>query len=151
MWRDYEATELSLRAHPFSFIRPYLDPTQIDTAQSLKQDSFTTRNNRISVAGRVLFRQRPRTAKGTVFLTIEDETAVANLILRSHVFKQYTDIALHSSWIIAHGTLQRSESVVYVSVQRLEDLQTRGLSEAFTREAFTRDTAPIKYTRYKYT
>ncbi len=76
----------------------------------------------ITVAGVVLNRQRPGTASGIVFMTIEDETGVANLILYSDVFDRHRHAARHATLITAQGRVERQEKVVHVKVQRISSL-----------------------------
>ena len=75
----------------------------------------------IAVAGIVLVRQRPSTASGIVFMTIEDETGVANLIVRPHIFDRYRKAARHSTILIARGAVERQGNVVHVLVRSLVD------------------------------
>jgi len=79
----------------------------------------------IKVAGLVLMRQRPGTAKGITFVTLEDETGIANLIVHAHTWKKYELPARRASALIAEGRLERKDEVVHIIVRRLEDLQSR--------------------------
>ena len=116
---DYRTTGLSLRAHPLKFLRPQLDARRITPAQGLSG----TRDGRfLRVAGLVLVRQRPSTAKGITFVTLEDETGTVNLIVRPEVWEQHHQVARTATVLLAHGILQRHESIIHVLVSRLEDL-----------------------------
>jgi error-prone DNA polymerase len=86
-------------------------------------------NRHVRVAGVVLVRQRPSTAKGITFVTIEDETGVANLIVRQDVWQRFYRAARTAAALVAHGRLQRQGRVIHVLVTRLEDLSEmiRGL------------------------
>src|SRR5205807_2373435 len=75
---DYGAAGLTLRAHPMSFLRSWLDQLQVARAADLKTLPV---DDKIKIAGVVLMRQRPSTAKGVTFVTLEDETGMANLII----------------------------------------------------------------------
>ena len=68
-------------------------------------------------------RQRPGTAKGITFVTIEDETGPANLIIRQEVWERYRRVASGANAIVAHGSLQRVEGVIHLLVDRLQDLR----------------------------
>jgi error-prone DNA polymerase len=77
------------------------------------------------VAGLVILRQRPSTAKGITFVTLEDETGVVNLVVRQAVWDRYYKIARCSPAWIAHGKLERKDAIIHVVVNRLEDLSSR--------------------------
>jgi error-prone DNA polymerase len=76
----------------------------------------------VRVAGLVLVRQRPGTAKGITFVTIEDETGAANLIIRPDVWQKFYRPARTASALVAHGRLQNERDVIHVLVTKLEDL-----------------------------
>lgn len=119
---DYRTTGLSLKAHPLSFYREQLDALRITRAADLA----TLRNGQfVRVAGLVLLRQRPGTAKGITFMTLEDETGVANLIVRMEVWKRYYKAARTASAMIASGRLQVHETVVHLLVTKMEDMTQR--------------------------
>jgi len=116
---DYRAMGLSLRAHPLSFLRTELDKRGVVPAVEL---ATAPRGEPVRVAGLVLVRQRPSTAKGVTFVTLEDETGVANLIIRPAVWRRCRRAALRAVLLLAHGRLQREQDVIHVLVTRLEDL-----------------------------
>jgi error-prone DNA polymerase len=119
---DYRTTGLTLRAHPVSFLRPALDRLGIipaDRLVGLKND------RRLSVAGLVLCRQRPSTASGVTFVTLEDETGIVNLIVHREVWERYRRVARTAVGMIAHGRLQVEAEVIHVLVSRMEDLSER--------------------------
>ena len=119
VYADYQSSGLSLRAHPIGFHREALSELGARTAKQLEE----CRNNSfVRVAGIVLLRQRPSTAKGITFVALEDETGVANLVVRQPVWDRYYRVARSSPAWLAHGKLERKESVIHVVVQRLEDL-----------------------------
>ena len=116
---DYRTTGLSLKAHPLKFLRPQLDQRRITPAWRLA----STKDGRfLRVAGLVLVRQRPSTAKGITFVTLEDETGVVNLIVRPEVWERHHQAARAATVLLAHGILQSQDSVIHVLVNRLEDL-----------------------------
>jgi error-prone DNA polymerase len=77
------------------------------------------------VAGLVLLRQRPSTAKGITFVTLEDETGTANLVVHLATWERFYQVARRASAMIAHGRLERKYGVIHVVVERLEDLGER--------------------------
>ncbi|HTU26789.1 MAG TPA: hypothetical protein VMF30_15380, partial [Pirellulales bacterium] len=115
---DYRSTGLSLRAHPIEFLRGRLSELGVVPAERLATlaDGVSVR-----VAGLVLVRQRPATASGITFVTLEDETGVANLIVRPDVWRRFFEAASRAIVLIAHGRLQRQEEIIHVLVWRLED------------------------------
>jgi error-prone DNA polymerase len=116
---DYRTAGLSLRAHPLEFLRAKLEPRHVVTAKALK----TLPHGRpVCVAGIVLVRQRPSAAKGITFVTLEDETGTANLIIRSAVWRRYREAAMAATLLLAHGRLQRQGQVIHVLTTKLVDL-----------------------------
>jgi error-prone DNA polymerase len=79
----------------------------------------------VKVAGLVLLRQRPSTAKGITFVTLEDETGTANLIVHQRTWERFYDVARRSPAWLATGRLECKESVIHVIVSRIEDLSAR--------------------------
>lgn len=115
---DYRTTGLSLLAHPLQFLRGELEKLRVIPAGGLR----TWPDGKwVRVAGLVLVRQRPSTAKGITFVTLEDETATANLIIRPEVWKRFRNAALNATVLIASGPLQRKEENIHVLVAKLED------------------------------
>lgn len=119
---DYASIGLSLKAHPISFIRDTLDARGVTPAADLRRERACPQGKAVSVAGLVLMRQRPGTASGVVFITLEDETGIANLILWKDTFERFRRVARLSSGMLAHGRVEREGEVVHVHVQRLECL-----------------------------
>ena len=115
---DYRTTGLSLQAHPLSFLREDLTRRGVAPAESLK---ILPNGGPVRVAGIVLVRQRPGTAKGITFVTLEDETGQANLIIRPDVWKKYRTAAHGATLLLAQGRLQRHGSVIHVLVAQLAD------------------------------
>ena len=115
---DYETTGVSVGDHAMKVVRPRL-PRHYKSARDLM-----TANNgaRVSTAGMVICRQRPGTASGVVFITMEDETGFVNLILWSRTFEKWRHVATTSSMLVAHGKVERQGEVVYVVPDRLEKL-----------------------------
>jgi error-prone DNA polymerase len=116
---DYRSVGLSLKDHPMRFLRPMLRRLRVLQASDLATHPA---NRRVKVAGLVLLRQRPSTAKGITFVTLEDETGQANLIIRQRVWERNHETARTASAMIAHGHLQRQDSIVHIIVTRLQNL-----------------------------
>ncbi len=123
--QDYEASGLSLKAHPVSFIRGALDELDAIPTADLRDPRLSPQGRRVAVAGIVLSRQRPATASGVVFITLEDETGIANLIIWSTTFERYRWVARLSTVLLARGRVERQGDVVHVHVDRLENLDSR--------------------------
>jgi len=119
---DYRSVGLSLRAHPISFYRKGLDEMNVTTAAGLEDKE---NNRHLRVAGLVILRQRPSTAKGITFVTLEDETGTANLVVKQKTWERYYKIARRSPAWIAHGKLEKKSGVIHVVVNRLEDMSQR--------------------------
>jgi error-prone DNA polymerase len=116
---DYRASGLSLRAHPVAFLRDELKARKMITCAQLQ----TTRDGRwIELAGLVLVRQKPGSAKGVMFITLEDETEVANLVVWTNVFEKNRRTVLGASMMGVRGQVQREGEVIHVVAQRLDDL-----------------------------
>jgi len=116
---DYQSLSFSLKAHPMSFLRERLAGKGCRPNADLEQ----IRSGRVvKVAGLVLVRQRPGSAKGVVFETIEDESGVANIIVWPKVFEKFRAIVLGSRCVGVRGKLQNEEGVIHVVAEYLEDL-----------------------------
>ena len=122
VFRDYATTGLSLKAHPMSFYREQLD--QLGIVANDRLASFRT-GRRVKVAGIVIMRQRPSTAKGITFVTIEDETGVANLVVHQNTWQRYYAVARRGTAWLAHGRVENKYSVIHVVIDRLELLGNR--------------------------
>ncbi|SDD83024.1 error-prone DNA polymerase [Niabella drilacis] len=131
--QDYNSTSLSLKAHPVSFARPGLQKRNIAPTRMLEEwpDGAFVR-----IAGLVLVRQRPQTATGVCFITIEDETGIANLVVFHKVFETYRREILQSKLLMVSGKLQKEGSVIHVVVRRcynmnayLQDMVAPGAEE----------------------
>ncbi len=119
---DYRTTSLSLKTHPVSFYRDELAALQAVRCASLKE----LRNGaRASVGGLVLVRQRPGTAQGVVFLTLEDETGIANIVCWKDVFAAHRRLVMSSSFLVVHGRVQAAEGVIHVVAEGFTDLSAR--------------------------
>jgi error-prone DNA polymerase len=119
---DYDALGLSLNAHPLELVRAALQQIKVITNRELAN---TRAGRKVAVAGLVTHRQRPGTAKGLVFMTLEDETAQANLIIRPAVWQRYRNVGRSKIALIAEGVVERQGRVLHVQVTRLHDLSAR--------------------------
>jgi error-prone DNA polymerase len=116
---DYQISGLSLREHPLRFLRDRLRERGVAAAAEL---ATLEPDRRYRVAGLVLLRQRPSTAKGITFMTLEDETGTANLVVHSGTWERFRRVARHAGAVIARGLLERQEGIVHLVVDRLESL-----------------------------
>ena len=130
---DYRSVGLTLRRHPVSFLRDELAASGNIRAAEL---AHMRDGKRVSIAGIVLVRQKPGSAKGTMFITIEDETGHANLIIWPAIFAKQRRLILSAGMIACHGKLQREGSVTHVVADRLEDLSDMLRSIGHRDEAF---------------
>ena len=117
--QDYEATSLSLKAHPVSFVREKLWMLQITPCNNLSQISD---GDPVKVAGLVLVRQRPGTAGGIVFITIEDETGSANLVVFQKVFEKYRKEILQARLMMVEGKVQKEGEVIHVVARKCSNI-----------------------------
>jgi error-prone DNA polymerase len=119
---DYATTSLTLKRHPMAFLRAELKREGMVTACELMTLPV---KRRLSIAGLVLIRQRPGSANGVVFVTIEDETGIANLILWPNVLERFRRTALGATLLYCRGRLQREGSVIHIVAEELRDLTSR--------------------------
>jgi error-prone DNA polymerase len=116
---DYSALSLSLKAHPVSFVRPLLEgrrTLRCADLDAVKDGAF------VEVAGLVLVRQRPGTASGVVFATLEDETGIANIVIWNKVFDNNRKVVLSSRMLAVAGKLQTDGRVIHVIAQNFTDM-----------------------------
>lgn len=116
---DYATTSLSLKAHPVSLIREKLGLLHILTSKEIND---TKDGALVKVAGLVLVRQRPGTAGGVCFITLEDETGFSNLVIFEKLFDTYRKEILGAKLLMVEGKLQREGKVVHIIVRRCFDL-----------------------------
>ena len=118
---DYVATGLSLKAHPVHFFRERLSALGALRNTTLRSENLR-QDARVTVAGLVLVRQRPGTAKGVIFMTLEDETDIANIIVWPKAFEKNRRIVMTARFLAVRGRLQRAGLVVHVVAERFIDL-----------------------------
>jgi error-prone DNA polymerase len=117
---DYVTTGLSLKEHPISFFREQLARLGVIRNAELRNEALP-QDRRITVAGLVLTRQMPG-AKGVVFVTLEDETDIANIIVWPKVFARNRRTVMNSRFLAVRGRLQRAGLVVHVLAENFIDL-----------------------------
>jgi error-prone DNA polymerase len=118
---DYRHLTLSLKAHPVSFVRQHLAARNILPASALATID-TTKRPRIIVGGLVLVRQRPGSASGVIFMTLEDETGIANIIVWPKVYERLRALVIGARFVAVTGRLQNESSVIHVIADQMEDL-----------------------------
>jgi error-prone DNA polymerase len=126
---DYRYLSLSLKAHPVSFLRQKLSARRVITNASLargeerrRRDREAKNGDRVAIAGLVIIRQRPGTAKGVIFMTLEDETDIANVIVWPKTFEVFRPVVLGARLVAVTGKLQSESGVIHVVADKLEDL-----------------------------
>ncbi|MFC7552230.1 OB-fold nucleic acid binding domain-containing protein [Pseudoroseomonas wenyumeiae] len=119
---DYGATGLTLRDHPLALLRPQL--AALDTVDS-RAFARLRQGQRVRLAGLVLVRQRPGSAKGVVFFTLEDEFGTVNLVLYQHVVEAHRAAVLSARLLLVEGRLERLDEaevpILHLIARRLED------------------------------
>ena len=116
MVEDYVATRLSLRAHPMELIRPHL------SGLTPHADLGAAPLGQVAVCGLVITRQRPGTASGVIFLTLEDETGVSNVVVWPKVYERFRREVMGGRLLRVSGYLQREGIVIHLIAQRIEDM-----------------------------
>jgi len=115
---DYQTLRLSLKAHPMQFLRASMARQGYAPAAALARMG---NGGRVKLAGLVLVRQRPGSAKGVCFITLEDETGVANLVIWPKVMEQFRKVIMQARLLDVTGMVQRDGAVIHVVVQHLKD------------------------------
>ena len=118
---DYQTLRLSLKAHPMSFLRLQLDALPKRRVLPAVALASVKNGARVSVAGVVLVRQRPGSAKGVVFMTLEDETGVTNAVVWPKTLERYRRVVMSARLILIHGRVQRHENIIHIVSEVLED------------------------------
>ena len=113
---DYAGTGLTLGPHPMSFRRHDLAMRGVLRAMDLPR---ARAGRRVRTAGMVITRQRPGTAKGFVFLTLEDETGIANIIIRPDLYATARLVVIESPFLLVEGVLQNQEGVTSIRAERI--------------------------------
>ncbi|EKF61235.1 DNA polymerase III subunit alpha [Agrobacterium albertimagni AOL15] len=119
---DYRSLTFSLKAHPVSFLRQAMQRAGLKSATDLESLSHGAK---VEIAGLVLVRQRPGSAKGVIFMTLEDETGTANVIVWPKVFERYRPIVMGARLVALRGRLQKAHGVIHVVADHLVDASSR--------------------------
>jgi error-prone DNA polymerase len=133
---DYRSLQLTLKKHPLAFLRERMNQRRV-----IANDRLSTCRNgqRIAVAGLVLVRQRPGTASGVIFMTLEDETGIANVVVWNHLFEQMRGVVMTAKLIGCEGKLQiegqAPNQVIHVVAERLTDLT--GMLQSLREDSMT--------------
>lgn len=120
---DYAGMSLTIGPHPMALRRPELALRGVLRARDLPRGRH---GRRVRVAGAVITRQRPGTAKGFVFLTLEDETGIANIIVQPDLFAERKSVIVGEPYLLVEGTLQIQEGVTSVKADRVLPLIGHG-------------------------
>jgi error-prone DNA polymerase len=141
---DYQTIRLSLKGHPMEFLRPMFDAEKVTPCATVSATRGSGR--RVRCAGVVLIRQRPGSAKGVVFMTLEDETGIANVVVWPAILERFRKEVMGARLVLVEGVIQSSEEgVVHLVAQRLIDRSfemgrlSEGLSPASTLPGLDRD------------
>jgi len=116
---DYERTGFSASDHPLKILRPKLARKKVQSSRDLMAQAH---GRRVTTAGYVICRQRPGTASGIVFITMEDEMGFINLVLWNRIFDAYRHVATTSPLLLVRGKLECEKEVIYVVVERMAPL-----------------------------
>jgi error-prone DNA polymerase len=129
---DYANLRLSLRAHPLALLRRFLRSRVVAAERLAALDD----GRPVAVAGLTLVRQRPGTASGVIFITLEDETGVANLVVWPKTFERFRRVVLGAQLMVVQGQLQKEGLVIHVIAERLVDRSDLLRRLAETNQAF---------------
>ena len=119
MVADYAGTGVTVGRHPMAHCRTQLRRMQVFRAGDLK---FTRHGTRLRLAGQVIARQRPGTAHGFIFLSLEDETGIANAIIDPELYEANRSLVTHAKFLLIEGALQNIDKVIHLRAQRVEEL-----------------------------
>jgi error-prone DNA polymerase len=120
MAADFAGTGLTIGAHPMTFHRASLALRGVLRAIDLPRQRA---GHRVRIAGCVITRQRPGTAKGFVFLTLEDETGISNVIIRPNVYDEQRVVIVEAAFVLVEGLLQHEDGVTAVRAERVQTLE----------------------------
>ena len=116
---DYAGTELTIDKHPMYYRRAELLRQGIRSAEELRNCSD---GELVRTAGCVIARQRPGTAKGFIFLSMEDETGIANIIVAPDLYERNRMVLTRSKFLVVHGSLQNQDNVIHIKAIRVMTL-----------------------------
>jgi error-prone DNA polymerase len=116
---DFHGTGMTVGPHPMSYYRKHLERLGASCAGDLAR---LPNGRRVRIAGAVIARQRPGTAKGFVFLSLEDETGISNAIITPQTYEKYQLIVVHQQFLLVEGELQNQENVISVKAEIVRPL-----------------------------
>lgn len=119
MIADYAGTGVTVGRHPMAHCRPRLQALRVLRAGDLKTIRHGTTAR---IAGQVIARQRPGTAHGFIFLSLEDETGIANAIVHPELFESNRSLVTYAKFLLVEGTLQNVDTVIHLRAQHIEEL-----------------------------
>ena len=128
---DYASLSLTLKRHPLAFLRREFAREGLVTAAEL---AHLPVDRRLAIAGVVLIRQRPGSANGVVFITIEDETGFANAIVTPDLFAHWRPVILRNAALVMEGRVQNRDGVILVKADRFSALPGRPVEEDMSRD-----------------
>ena len=120
---DYHGTGVNLGRHPMAFRREEMNELGVTPASLLPQ---VPPGGYVRIAGCVITRQRPGTAKGILFLTMEDETGISNAVVMPDIFEHYKSSILSHPFLLVEGVIQNVDSVIHVRATRIDPLRPWG-------------------------
>jgi error-prone DNA polymerase len=128
---DYSGLHLTTGPHLFAHLRPWLDHRGLTPLADLTrlEDGASVRT-----AGAVIVRQRPGTARGFVFLTLEDDTGTVQVILRPDLFREHRALIVSSPLLLVEGVVQQQDGTLSVRARRLERLEAPGEPGAWSHD-----------------
>jgi len=124
---DYSGTSVNIGKHPMAHRRAALDLLGVIRAADLP---YVRPNSTVRVAGCVIVRQRPGTAKGIVFLSLEDETGIANVVVMSEMFDANRAMLVSQPWLLVEGPVQNVDKVIHIRAKRIEPLPYQAIKSA---------------------
>ena len=122
---DYNGTHLTVGPHPMSYLRERCNSLKVWPAADLPK---ARAGDTIRIAGNVVCRQRPGTAKGFVFITLEDETGISNAIVTPPLFEELRLVITEEPYLLIEGRLQNSQNVIVIQARKIERLPTDNLT-----------------------
>ena len=117
---DYNGTGLTVGRHPMHFLRPEMNELGVTTAKDLAK---VPHGGLVRVAGSVIVRQRPGTAKGIMFLSMEDETGIANIVVMPDMFENRRLVLVTEPYLLVEGKVQNVDNVIHVLARRVEKIE----------------------------
>ena len=117
---DYNGTGLTVGRHPMHFLRPEMTELGVTTAKDLAK---VPHGGLVRVAGSVIVRQRPGTAKGIMFLSMEDESGIANIVVMPDMFEERRLVLVTEPYLLVEGKVQNVDNVIHVLARRVERIE----------------------------